>query len=121
MPSVIAFKGSTRPLRRAACAGGVGSKIGLMIGPVKIKWVPRLQMATVISAANVQQGDVVMFWQKLSFGSISVWLHVSACAQAFSGDSPSMEKDAITGAANVVPASTFLRKSRRLASALLRI
>src|SRR6266404_1330030 len=45
----------------------------------------------------------------------------AAAAPAFSGDSPSIENEAITGAANVVPASTFFKKSRRPAPALPRI
>src|SRR5215831_18962568 len=92
--------------------------------PLSVNRVPRFQISTVISAANLQQGDVVWFAQKLAWFdvNITVWLlQLSVCAEAFPGNSPSMEKEASTGAANVVPASTFLRKSRRFASALPRI
>ena len=43
-----------------------------------------------------------------------------SCALATSTDSPSIEKDAIRGTANDVPATSVLRKSRRPASTLLR-
>src|SRR6266496_3676419 len=67
-----------------------------------------------ICTASVQQGEPVMLEQ-------SGWLVVTLDAQALSTDSPSMENEAIKGTANVVPAITFLRNSRRLGSTLLRI
>src|SRR5713101_8674156 len=72
-------------------------------------------MPAAISTASVQQGEPVMLEQS------GGWLLVALDAQALSTDSPSMENEAIRGTANVVPAITFLRNSRRLASTLLRI